>query len=199
MTEVGIFGGTFNPPHEAHVRLLRFVKERYGLHRLLAIPCALPPHKELAGGVAATDRLTMAELAFDGIAEVLDLEIRRGGRSYTVDTLKELAAPGRELWLFIGGDMLLTFRQWRAYGEILELARVRVFARAGEEAEIDREIRALRAETGGDIERAPLPALPLSSTELREKLARGEPVEGLLPTSVHRYIKEHGLYQKEEA
>ncbi len=184
MSRVGIFGGTFNPPHSAHLRLLRFMREQYALDTLYVVPCALPPHKELAGAVPAEERLRMAELAFGELAEVLDLEIRRGGRSYTVDTLRELSEPGRELILFVGGDMLLTFRQWRDYREILKLAKVYVFPREGEEAALDAEIVKLRAETGGDIERAELSALPLSSTELRGRLQKGEPVGTLVPEPV---------------
>ena len=196
MSRVGIFGGTFNPPHSAHLRLLQFMRERYALDTLYVVPCALPPHKELAGDIPAEDRLKMAELAFGEIAEVLDLEIRRGGRSYTVDTLRELSAPGRELFLFVGGDMILSFRQWRDYREILKLAKVRAFPRAGEEAEIDAEIESLRQETNGDIERAELSALPLSSTAVREKLRSGESVRELIPESVLCYIERRGLYQK---
>lgn len=194
MSRVGIFGGTFNPPHSAHLRLLRFMRERYALDALYVVPCALPPHKELAGAVSAEDRLRMAELAFGKLAEVLDLEVRRGGRSYTVETLRELSEPGRELMLFVGGDMLLTFRQWRDYREILRLAKVRVFPREGEEDALDAEIARLRAETGGDIERAELSALPLSSTQLRERLRKREPVGELIPEPVLRYIESRGLY-----
>lgn len=195
MSRVGIFGGTFNPPHSAHLRLLRFMREQYALDTLYVVPCALPPHKELAGAVPAEERLRMAELAFGELAEVLDLEIRRGGRSYTVDTLRELSEPGRELILFVGGDMLLTFRQWRDYREILKLAKVCAFPREGEEAALDAEIARLRAETGGDIERAELSALPLSSTELRRRLQKGEPVGTLVPEPVLRYIESRGLYR----
>ena len=170
------------------------MRERYALDALYVVPCALPPHKELAGAVSAEDRLRMAELAFGELAEVLDLEVRRGGRSYTVETLRELSEPGRELMLFVGGDMLLTFRQWRDYQEILRLAKVRVFPREGEEDALDAEIARLRAETGGDIERAELSALPLSSTQLRERLRKREPVGELIPEPVLRYIESRGLY-----
>ena len=128
--KIGVYGGTFNPPHLGHAAAARAVVELLKLDRLLIIPAGLPPHKDLpAGSPTPEQRLEMTRLAADQLGlgdrvEVLDVEIHRHGKSYTADTLAALKAryPDDELWLLMGTDMFLTFQAWHEPERILSLA-----------------------------------------------------------------------------
>ena len=115
MTRIGIYGGTFSPPHNGHLAAARAFMEQMWLDILYVIPAAIPPHKQMAEPVSAADRLEMCRRAFAGMEGVYvsDMEIRRGGKSYTVDTLRELSGDDRRLFLLCGTDMVLTLDEWR--------------------------------------------------------------------------------------
>ena len=140
---IGIYGGTFNPPHLGHVTAARAVFELLKLDKLLLVPAGLPPHKDLpAGSPTPEQRLEMTRLAADqtGLGdrvEVLDLELRREGRSYTSDTLAQLKAqhPDDELWLLMGTDMFLTLQTWHEPEKVLSLAGIASFGRTEEDIE----------------------------------------------------------------
>ena len=205
--KIGIYGGSFNPPHLGHQAAARAAVEQLGLDRLLIIPAGQPPHKQLpAGSPPAEDRLELTRIAADGlllpdVVSVSDMELRRSGKSYTVDTLKELADqyPGGELWLLMGTDMFLTLTEWHDAPEILRLAGVAAFGRTeGEEeqalfAQRDRLLRDWQA----NVRIIPVPGLvEISSTQLRQSLESGErelPRQCLAP-SVYGYILRRGLY-----
>ena len=123
---IGIFGGTFSPVHNGHIAAAYAFMEKMWLDVLYVMPTALPPHKQLHGDAAAADRLEMLRLAFAGMDGVIvsDMEIRRGGRSYTVDTLRQMHADlhgDDRLFLLMGTDMLLSFDSWREPDEIFRL------------------------------------------------------------------------------
>jgi nicotinate-nucleotide adenylyltransferase len=191
----GILGGTFDPVHLGHVEVARQVREDLGLARVLLVPSSSPPHRE-APSASPEDRLEMARLAIAGHPglEVDDVEVRRGGTSYAVDTLHQLKQvdPGRELVLLLGRDAAVEFGSWHRAAEIGDLARVAVFNRAGSD--------------GGpiDVEAAGLPAATIllevdspaiSATEIRDLLALGGDVSGMVPASVLEYIRDHALYR----
>ncbi|MBQ4604816.1 MAG: nicotinate (nicotinamide) nucleotide adenylyltransferase, partial [Clostridia bacterium] len=126
-TKIGVFGGTFNPPHLGHVRLANEAADRIGADKVLIIPSCIPPHKmpgKLAGG---DERMEMCRLAFEGERfEVSSIELDRGNKSYTVETLRELKKiyPDAELFFIIGSDMLRTFTRWYCWEEIMTLATI---------------------------------------------------------------------------
>ena len=124
MTRIGIYGGTFSPPHNGHIKAAKAFMEQMWLDILYVIPTFVPPHKEMECAVSAEHRLEMCRLAFSDMEGVYvsDLEIRRGGTSYTVDTLKELSGEDRRLFLLCGTDMILTLGSWRSPKEIFELS-----------------------------------------------------------------------------
>ncbi|MGM9619663.1 MAG: nicotinate-nucleotide adenylyltransferase [Oscillospiraceae bacterium] len=201
---IGIYGGTFDPIHLGHLAAAKTVTEELALDRLLLIPAALPPHKELAEqSASASERLEMARLGAESLRmpaiEVSDMEMRREGPSYTVDTLRALREeyPEAELWLLVGTDMLRTFAKWRAADEILRLAGLCAFGRHGEDTERSlaataEELR--RAFPGAEVRTLTLPNLvEISSTELRQGLAEGRGEE-FLPPAVYGYILRRGLY-----
>ena len=201
---IGIYGGTFNPPHLGHLISARFAMDFLELDKLLLIPAGEPPHKAVPeGSPTGEQRLEMAELAADalllpGRAEVSDMELRRGGKSYTADTLRALrqADPEAELWLMMGTDMFLTLQNWREPEVICSLAHLGAFARTrsdtGEMLEIQGKY--LSDRFGAKVCTIQLPQItPVSSTQLRAMLEQGEGAQ-YLPPAVYGYILRHGLY-----
>ncbi|MEA5039317.1 MAG: nicotinate (nicotinamide) nucleotide adenylyltransferase [Clostridiaceae bacterium] len=192
---IGMFGGTFNPPHEGHVSAARACVKTLALDQLLIIPDRLPPHKPLPEGSASPDqRLAMCRLAFAGVpnCSINDMELRRPGPSYTVDTLRLLRQqyPDAALWLMIGTDMLLSIDRWHCTEEILRLARLAVVSR--EESDrilIEEKAAALASIYGVEIDIIDNPVVEVSSTEVRDG-ARAEQ----LPKAVADYIRKNGLY-----
>jgi nicotinate-nucleotide adenylyltransferase len=195
---LGILGGTFNPPHVAHLVCARAAIAQLELDRVLFMPVATPPHKPLPDDPGADARLTMCRLATAGDArfEVSDLEVRRGGSSYTVATLKELheTRPEDELTFIAGGDMAASLPEWREPERVLELARFAVAERTGaERAEIEQRTADLTHRER--IVFFDMPRMDVSSSDVRARVAAGEPVDDLVPDGVAEYIAEHGLYR----
>ena len=198
MARVGIFGGTFNPPHTGHVACMEAALAQLGLDRVLLMPVARPPHKQAPEDPGAEHRLQMCRRAAVGDERigVSDLEIRRGGPSYTVDTLRELheSAPEDELTFIAGGDMAASLPEWREPEEVLRLARMAVAERTGaEREEVERAIAGLRGRER--VVFFEMPRVDVSSTAVRRGIADGLPVRDLVPDAVARYIDEQGLYR----
>lgn len=191
---IGLFGGTFDPPHVGHLVLAEWAWEALALDRVLFIPAGRPPHKPGRRISDARHRLAMIRLAVRGRPEfrVSTLEIDRASPSYTVDTLGVLARRHRgERFLIVGGDSLDEFRRWHQPDRILELATLAVAARPGTGTA---RTRTWARRTGrvvwiGD------PGLDVSSSGLRERVRRGGSVRYLVPDSVRRYIERHRLYR----
>lgn len=203
--KIGIYGGTYNPPHLGHLAAARAVFELLELDRLLLIPAGMPPHKVMpAGGPTAAQRLEMTRLAGEqlGLGErvqTLDIELNRDGKSYTSDTLAELKRqyPEDELWLLMGTDMFLTLQAWHEPGKILDLAGIAAFGRT--EADTEELFAVQRKYLCSTYPQARIFTLTIpgvvevSSTELREKLAKGQG-GNLLSPAVYGYILKEGLY-----
>lgn len=195
---IGIYGGSFSPPHRGHISAVKGFSEAIKPDKLLIIPTYEPPHKVLADGVSALDRLAMCRLAFSDIprVEVSDMEILREGKSYTSDTLRALAAPNRELAFLIGTDMMLTLDAWHEPEVIFSLADlycVRRESDADMTLAIARKNAIYNEKFGKTVRILDTPIQEVSSTEIRESLSRGETPEYLTP-SVLTYIRERGLY-----
>ena len=198
MERIGIYGGTYSPPHIGHLRAAEYAIEACKLDRLLLIPTGVSPHKEMASGASSADRLQMLRISAEGIekAQVSDIEINREGSSYTVDTLRALKEqnPDSELVLLMGTDMFRSFLTWREPEAIMQLAALGVFCRGekGERAKIEAQKLALEA-IGARIELVENPVTAISSTDLRRMLVFGcgDP---FLMSGVGDYIREHGLY-----
>lgn len=197
---VGIYGGTFSPVHNGHVAAAKAFMEQMWLDILYIIPTGVPPHKTMKGDATAKDRLEMCRLAFEGMEGVIvsDLEMRREGKSYTVDTLRELYDPDGRLFLLMGTDMLLTLDKWREPEEIFRLCYP-VYIRREEDGALDaaimEKIKTYQEKYGKVVRRIVAPAMEISSTDVRAAVAEGFPIEGAVPSSVAAYIRDRGLYR----
>ncbi len=201
MLRVGIYGGAFAPIHIGHVEAAKSFMEQMWLDVLFVIPTGTSPHKEMSGGASDADRLEMCRLAFEGIEGVIvsDMEIRRQGKSYTVDTLRELTADDRRLFLLCGTDMILTLDRWKDPDEIFSLSYPVYIRRESDESldeKLIEKVTEYRNKYGKNVVRIKAPAIEVSSSLVREKIARGEDIDALVPTAVAKYIKEKGLYAK---
>ena len=198
MKKVGIYGGTFSPPHLGHAGAVKAFSEKLSLDKILIIPDFLPPHKELDGQSSTDDRINMCRLAFLGIegVEISELEIKRGGRSYTAVTLQELAAPDTELCFLMGTDMFLTLRSWYMPEVIFRLATICLVRR---ENELSEKISAAALGYIRDFEAKIVfidaPVREISSSEIREAIKAGRDTSHLLSPEVSDYIQKKGLYQ----
>jgi len=197
MVNIGIFGGTFNPPHNGHVNAVRAAKDELGLDSVVIIPSGLPPHKALPpGSPSAEDRLEMTRLAFkdEDYAVVSDIEICREGKSYTADTLWELRelCPNARLTLIVGSDMFLSMHTWYMPEEIFSLCGVCVLMRSKADEPALREQSIFLAERfGAECTIVYNEVIDISSTELRGKNRRAE---DYIPAAVMAYIRAKGLY-----
>lgn len=196
--KIGVLGGTFDPIHVGHLAAAHAAMECGGLDEVLFIPTGEPPHR--SGVVAnARDRMEMCRLAIAGEErfEVSDLEVRRGGLSYTVDTIRELTRlhPDDRFFLILGWDAAKLFSTWREPREIRSLASVIVVTRPGSGPPSGSAMEAAGLGASDSICERETP--DISGSELREKIARGEPVGDCLPPAVERYVAEHRLYRED--
>lgn len=187
---VGIFGGTFDPPHVAHVVLAAAAMHQLALSVLVVTVAGVPWQKigsrEISSGET---RLKMAQAAFSEVegVEVSDMELRRTGNSYTVDTLHELSAPDTDLVLLLGSDAAAGLDTWSRHEEIASLASIAVFPRRGHETSTPPNAFAW--------ELLELPGLEVSSTDIRERVRSASPIEGLVPPAVRRIVEDEALYR----
>lgn len=196
---VGIYGGTFSPVHNGHVAAAKAFMEQMWLDMLYVIPTGISPHKMMDGDATPAQRLEMCRLAFEGIDGVIvsDLEIRRAGKSYTVDTLRELYDPNGRLFFLLGTDMLLSLDKWREPEEIFKLCYPVYVRREADEsldAAIVEKIADYYNRFGKAVRRIVTPPIELSSREVRAAVAAGEDISTLVPPSVADYIQKAGLY-----
>ena len=199
ITRIGIYGGTFAPIHIGHVNAARAFMDQMQLHYLFVIPAAIPPHKQIDASDDPRHRLRMCELAFEGETGVIvsDMEIERGGISYTVDTLEALWRPDRRLFLLCGTDMALTLDTWRDPERIFKLCYPTYVRRENDkllENQIIEKNALYYSKYGKICRRIMTDAIELSSTEIRDRVSRGEDISALVPKKVEEYIKENGLY-----
>lgn len=198
--KTGLYGGSFNPVHNGHLHILRAFTERLQLDRVLLVPTCSPPHKQAGDLASAAHRLAMCRLAAadNGKITVSDMEIRRGGKSFTADTLMQLALdyPEDAFYLLMGEDMFLTVEKWYRADVIISSAvlccsprspdgfhRLSAFAAHLESAHNARTV----------VE--DIPFVDISSTQIRELAAKGLPLSAYVPQAVAAYIKENHLYE----
>lgn len=199
---IGIYGGSFSPVHNGHVAAAQAFMEQMWLDVLYIMPAGIPPHKQMEGDANTWQRLKMCELAFEGMDGVLisDLEMRREGKSYTVDTLRAMASEEHRLFLMMGTDMLLTLDTWREPEEIFRLCYPVYMRREGPDPILDARIVAKISEYqqkyGKVVRRIVGDPIVVSSTAVRHAVAEGKSIADMVPPAVEKYIRENGLYKK---
>jgi nicotinate-nucleotide adenylyltransferase len=200
----GVMGGSFDPIHIGHLSICQQVAEHIGLSKVVLMPAAIPPHKRCAEMAPAEDRLAMCRLAVKNLKglEVSDLEIRRGGISYTIDTVRELRkawGPDVEIHWIIGSDMLADLPKWKDVSELLKLVRFAVADRCTEPlrpALWEKLDKSLGAEAVAALREGVVPVqrVDISATMVREMARRGERLRRFVRLEVEAYIRRKGLY-----
>jgi len=197
---IGVFGGAFDPPHNAHLALVRAALAQLSLAELRIFPTGQAWHKERPLSPAA-DRLAMTRLAFEGLEKtVVDTrEIDRPGATYTLDTLRELQAerPDAQLVLIVGADQALALPRWHGFSEIASIAIISVANRAastGPSAPFDPQALAFLP-ADARFEQLLIPPMDTSATDVRARAAHGDDLGALVPPAVARYIDRHHLYR----
>lgn len=199
MAKIGIFGGSFNPPHRGHILAVEEFRRKLSLDRVLLIPAAIPPHKSLSSNSpSGAHRLEMTRLAVKHLpwAEVSDIELRREGPSYTADTVEQLRKefPADELYLLMGTDMFFSFGRWRDPQRITkEASLVAAYRCAEDQSRIESHGQQLAAEFSAKIHYLTNDYLPYSSTSVRAMIAFGC-AEEYLSGEVAQYIRDNRLY-----
>jgi nicotinate-nucleotide adenylyltransferase len=206
MAKIGVYGGSFNPPHKGHILAARECLRKLALDEVVLIPASLPPHKRLAwDSPDAETRMELVRLAAAGVPglTVSDLELRRPGASYTADTLREIRAsrPNDEIYLLMGTDMFLSFPTWRSPDEIAKLARLVCFYRGNRSDEMKQALAAQKALIAAQFGQEPVllenDCIDISSTEIRRMLFFGCTDDNLAP-GVYARIERDGLYGTRE-
>jgi nicotinate-nucleotide adenylyltransferase len=200
--KIGLFGGTFSPPHKGHISAARNFALQEELDELLIIPAFLPPHKEISPEVTADARLQMCEIAFKDIerARVCDLEIKRQGKSYTYLTLSELSEKHKNarFVLLCGTDMILSFDTWYRFEDIFKMADIVYMRREEDEGvslQLKEKIAQYREKYGAKIRELKGDVLEISSTQLRLSILNGENTSDFLTRETEEYIRKWNLYR----
>ncbi len=202
MKRIGIFGGTFNPIHKGHIKCIEEIDKELDFDKILVIPTKIPPHKQAVDLASDNDRLNMCRLATKHIskAEVSDIEIKSEGKSYSVLTIRKLIQIYPEddyrLYFLMGSDMLLCFEKWFEFREILSLCSlVCITRKSDDKLKIKAQAEKLRG-FGGDVIIVNTEPLEISSSEIRDRIRKGEDLSCFLDDAVVKYISESGIYGK---
>jgi nicotinate-nucleotide adenylyltransferase len=198
-----LYGGSFDPIHAGHLALARAAARALGADRVSLVPAADAPHKRGAAAAPAADRLEMCRraVAGDPLIDVLDIEVARGGVSYTIDTVRELkagACRGDQLMLLIGQDQLADLTNWRNAAELAALATIAVLPRSGTPEPPWTDLYAKLGRDATDAIRARflhVPAVDISSTAVRRRVADGKSIRCWVPDAVADYVEARGLYR----
>lgn len=190
MRRIGILGGTFNPIHIGHLAIAQTAREAMHLEKVIFVPSNWPPHKNAKGIAPARDRFNMVRLAVkeNPHFEVSDFEIKKEGRSYTIDTMwyfKRSFSKDTQLFFIIGGDMLSQLKKWKYIDDILKIGTFIVVNRPGQ----------FKKSSGIKYFSVSMPGIDISSSYVRQCLTQGKTTKYFVPESVLDYIKKHGLYK----
>ena len=196
---IGILGGTFDPIHMGHLITAEIVRVSAALDEIIFIPAARPPHKENKGEAPAEDRLLMVQCAVEGnpAFSVSDIELRREGPSYTVDTIAALSEQlgDAELFFITGADAMNDLYHWHEPARLLRSCVFIAAARQGVELDESRLAEQFSPEQRSRIRIVPTPHLEISSTVIRARVRAGRSIRDLVPRAVELYIEERGLYR----
>lgn len=200
VSRIGIMGGSFDPIHIGHLFIAEETLEALKLDRIVFIPAGVSPHKLNSKTTDSYHRLLMTALAVNSNPRFLlsNIEIQRGGPSYTIDTirtLRRMLPEAIELYFITGGDTFIDIETWKDYEELLDLVSFVVFTRAGYDNQLlDNKIQLLKNNYNGNIIKISIPLLEVSSTDIRERIKQGRTVKYLIQENVEDYIIKNRLY-----
>ena len=203
MQRLGIFGGTFNPPHKGHIYIVKEALIGAKLDKVIFMPCLQPPHKSVAGDVSAEHRYEMTKLAIQNEPrfEISDLEIKSGGPSYTAKTLEILKKeyPTSRLCFVLGGDSLRDLEKWYHPERIFSLAEIVALRRGGiEDRTFEESAEAYRSKYDAEITVVDISPVKVSSSEIRKLLSEGRDVRHIMDEAVLEYIQKQGIYKDKD-
>ena len=195
--KIGLYGGTFSPPHLGHVRAAECFKEGAGLDKLIIMPAGIPPHKAVNNPIDQKKREEMVRIAFEGIGEVSDYEMSKEGASYTYLTLRWMRTQYEgDIYLCMGEDMFLSLDRWREAEEIFASCNILCLKReATSFEEVNNKKREFEEKYKATIDILSYSPLPVSSTEIREKIKANASLSGLVSPQVEEYIRSNKLYR----
>ncbi len=220
LTKIGLFGGTFDPIHFGHLRAAEEIREILDLEKIYFVPTSVPPHKTSPGMASPHHRLKMLELALNdnNFFSISDIEIKRGGKSYTIDTLRYFSDtfPLFDLYFIAGSDLFSEIDSWKDYKKIFRASNFAVIERPGFgfelpgtlPLEIKDDFRYYKRynnltlyinKNSRILSLVKIDGLEISSTKIRELVEKSKSIKYLVPSSVEAYIIEHGIYKKEAA
>ncbi|RKY42983.1 MAG: nicotinate-nucleotide adenylyltransferase [Candidatus Makaraimicrobium thalassicum] len=190
--KIGLFGGTFDPVHTGHLVLAQECWHSLALDKVIFIPAYVPPHKDMEGGASAADRLNMLRCALEGDErfEISTYEIDRGGKSYSIDTIRHFRqkfSGDDGLFFLAGADSAESLSTWKDVDEILRLTHFVIATRPGWGQNSPYE---------QDVRRIVIPGMDISSSVIRDRIRRRQPIDYLVPSAVVRYIRNKGLYRE---
>ena len=196
---IGLLGGTFNPIHCGHLEMAKAALQEFELDQVWVIPSRIPPHKLDPFIASEQDRWAMVEIACAVEAQLVpcDIEMKRNGATYTVDTLRELSLYSDKTFSFIiGSDTLLQLETWKNPQTVFDLCEFVVFEREGiDQRQVAEKTAELKLKYGARITHGRHRCMQVSSTQIRECVQNGIPLAGLVPKAVEAYIEEHGVYR----
>ncbi|KUG04262.1 nicotinate-nucleotide adenylyltransferase [hydrocarbon metagenome] len=201
VTSLGILGGTFNPVHFGHLIAAECARVEFGLDRVIFVPARIPPHKDARGILAEEKRYQMVEIAVrnNPAFEVSDLELKREGVSYTIDTIEYYREtyPGCRIFFIMGLDSLFILDTWKDIERLAEMCRFIIVTRPGYNINDEGKLRdRLPPVFWRQADFIPIPGLDISSSDIRKRVSNGKPIRYMLPANVERYIRENYLYQE---
>ena len=197
--KMGVLGGTFDPVHMGHLIMAEYIRERFSLEKVIFMPSANPPHKKFQNVTNSSSRYDMVGLAIEDNQDftVSDMELKRAGNSYTVDTLKELKGMYRfdPIYFIIGADVVFDLLSWRDYKNVFRMCEFIAVRRTGynDEALQDR-IKMLKNEYKAKMNLTDCPSIDISSSLIRDRVKAGRSIKYLVPPKVEEYILENRLY-----
>lgn len=200
MLRIGIYGGAFAPIHKGHVEAAKAFMSQLWLDVLFVVPTGESPHKIMDRSATDEDRLEMCRLAFEGVEGVIvsDVEIKRGGKSYSIDTVRSFSGEDRRLFMLCGTDMILTLDEWHDVDEIFKLCYP-VYIRRESDSSLDevivQKLAQYQEKYHKNVVRVKAPVIEISSSDIRKRLVAGEDVSDYMSKNVLDYIKEKGLYK----
>ena len=193
---IGVFGGSFNPVHNGHIKIAQEFIKAAKLDKLIVIPAGEPFYKFNTDMAPAKDRLNMCKIAFEGIADISDIEISQKGMSYTCDTLKAVKDmyPEGNIFMLCGSDVLNSINYWKNSEEIFNIAKICSFVRPGFDVNKATEEKIKDGIFDAVVFEADMP--DISSTDVRERIKKGKYISSLVPPNIEKYIAENNIYKK---